>query len=124
MPPHPGAVAHRRRRLQLGRARGASLVVGALLCVAACGHTMPALAGWSSRPGLSSEAASASGSTTPRALRVVALGDSVTAGTNCGCTPFPELYARELSASRGARSTAVDFGVGGLDTDGLLAMLR
>jgi len=29
---------------------------------------------------------------------VVALGDSVPAGTACGCTPFPALYARLLSA--------------------------
>ena len=28
---------------------------------------------------------------------VVAIGDSVTAGTNCDCTPFPELYAKDLA---------------------------
>ena len=28
---------------------------------------------------------------------VVALGDSVPAGTGCGCVPFPDLYARMLS---------------------------
>ncbi|GAA4605400.1 lysophospholipase L1-like esterase [Actinoplanes octamycinicus] len=28
---------------------------------------------------------------------VVTLGDSVPAGTNCSCTPFPDLYARMLS---------------------------
>jgi lysophospholipase L1-like esterase len=31
-----------------------------------------------------------------RSWQVVALGDSVTAGSNCGCTPFPELYASGL----------------------------
>ncbi|MFI7602286.1 SGNH/GDSL hydrolase family protein [Actinoplanes sp. NPDC049681] len=30
---------------------------------------------------------------------VVALGDSVPAGTACGCTPFPDLYAQMLSPS-------------------------
>ncbi|MFB9235789.1 SGNH/GDSL hydrolase family protein [Plantactinospora siamensis] len=29
---------------------------------------------------------------------VVALGDSVPAGTACGCLPFPDLYARRISA--------------------------
>ncbi len=28
---------------------------------------------------------------------MVAIGDSVTAGTNCECTPFPELYAKDLA---------------------------
>jgi acyl-CoA thioesterase I len=44
---------------------------------------------------------------TPRpsagAPTVVALGDSVPAGTACGCTPFPDLYARLLAP--GATST-------------------
>ncbi|GAA2638758.1 SGNH/GDSL hydrolase family protein [Paractinoplanes durhamensis] len=37
---------------------------------------------------------------------VVALGDSVPAGTACGCTPFPALYARLLSADGRATDLA------------------
>ena len=55
---------------------------------------------------------------------VVALGDSVTAGARCGCTPFPVLYARALSRARGARVTVQNLGQGGQDSAGLLAQLR
>lgn len=34
--------------------------------------------------------------TEPSQLHVVALGDSVTDGSNCGCVPFPQLYAAAL----------------------------
>ncbi|WP_242625203.1 SGNH/GDSL hydrolase family protein [Krasilnikovia cinnamomea] len=34
----------------------------------------------------------------PPAVTVVTFGDSVAAGTDCDCTPFPDLYARRLGA--------------------------
>ena len=38
-------------------------------------------------------------------LKIAALGDSVTAGTNCDCIAFPALYAKELSTARGSHAT-------------------
>ncbi|WP_083972551.1 SGNH/GDSL hydrolase family protein [Actinoplanes awajinensis] len=35
----------------------------------------------------------------PGAVNVLALGDSVPAGTACGCVPFPGLYARRLAGN-------------------------
>jgi len=56
-------------------------------------------------------------------LRVVGLGDSVTAGSACRCTPFLDLYARTL-ASRTARTVqARNLGVPGQTSAGLLASL-
>jgi lysophospholipase L1-like esterase len=44
---------------------------------------------------------------------VVGIGDSVTAGSHCGCTDFVHLYARQLPPSEGGPATAVNLGVGG-----------
>jgi len=55
---------------------------------------------------------------------IAALGDSVTAGTSCDCTAFPALYAKELSTSRGVAGTAVNLGVAGETSGGLLTQLR
>ncbi len=41
----------------------------------------------------------------PRPPEVVALGDSVPAGTACDCTPFPQLYAQRIGA--GVQNLAV-----------------
>lgn len=49
----------------------------------------------------------------PTAWRVVALGDSVTAGTACDCTSFPQLYAAGLGRERGAGVTVDNRGVSG-----------
>jgi lysophospholipase L1-like esterase len=62
--------------------------------------------------------------TTAGPWHVVALGDSVTSGARCGCTAFPQLYARDLGRARGARVTVQNLGRNGLDTTGLLARLR
>jgi acyl-CoA thioesterase I len=35
----------------------------------------------------------------PSGPRVVTVGDSVPAGTACGCTPFPDLYAHRVGAA-------------------------
>jgi lysophospholipase L1-like esterase len=56
-------------------------------------------------------------------LRVVALGDSVTAGAACGCAAFPELYGRLLSQRTGVQVTVENRGVSGLDSEGLLKQL-
>ena len=56
-------------------------------------------------------------------LHVVALGDSVTAGSNCDCTAFPQLYAQDLTQVRGNPASATNLGVAGLDSNGLVAML-
>ena len=56
--------------------------------------------------------------------KIAALGDSVTAGTNCDCIAFPMLYAQELSTSRGVTGAPVNLGVGGQTSGDLLAQLR
>lgn len=55
---------------------------------------------------------------------MVALGDSVTSGGPCGCTPFPQQYAADIAKVRGVPTTADNLGVGGLDSSVLLADLR
>jgi len=61
----------------------------------------------------------------PRAAPVVlALGDSVPAGTACDCSPFPTLYGALLSRHVGVPVTVDNEAVSGLDTTGLLAQLR
>jgi lysophospholipase L1-like esterase len=46
-------------------------------------------------------------------VHVVAIGDSVTAGTNCNCTPFPDLYATELADRYDVRAYVQNDGTGG-----------
>lgn len=59
----------------------------------------------------------------PRPLTLVGLGDSVTAGSQCSCPAFVELYARLLGASTGRAVRAHNFGVPGQTSSGLLAVL-
>jgi lysophospholipase L1-like esterase len=54
---------------------------------------------------------------------VVALGDSVTAGSACDCTPFPERYAAALTARGPVAMRAVNLGESGLTTSGLVQQL-
>ncbi|MFI5844566.1 SGNH/GDSL hydrolase family protein [Catenuloplanes sp. NPDC051500] len=51
---------------------------------------------------------------------VVALGDSVPAGTACDCVPFPDLYAARLYAGAGAIDLAAD----GYTSADVLAQIR
>ncbi|MGW5668773.1 SGNH/GDSL hydrolase family protein [Micromonospora sp. NPDC003776] len=51
---------------------------------------------------------------------VVALGDSVPAGTACGCSPFPDLYARLLAPT----TTPVNLALGGSTSADLDGQLR
>jgi lysophospholipase L1-like esterase len=63
------------------------------------------------------------GSLPTPALRVVALGDSVTAGTACNCSAFPAVYGGLLGRRTGASVTVDNLGVSGLDSAGLLGQL-
>jgi lysophospholipase L1-like esterase len=49
----------------------------------------------------------------------VALGDSVTAGTRCDCTSFPQLYAGALGSRYGLPATADNRGVPGATSEDL-----
>ncbi|MFF0267767.1 SGNH/GDSL hydrolase family protein [Kribbella sp. NPDC004536] len=56
-------------------------------------------------------------------VHVVALGDSVTSGTNCNCSAFPQMYG-DLLQDRDGKAVSVDnMGVGGMDSGGLLQAL-
>ena len=62
-------------------------------------------------------------SSTTVASTVAALGDSVPAGTACGCTPYPQLSAARLSPSAGPPVTARNDAVGGFTTLDVLHQL-
>jgi lysophospholipase L1-like esterase len=53
----------------------------------------------------------------------VAIGDSVTAATVCGCTGFVESYAAHLPAAAGGPAHAVNLGTNGLTAAGLRALM-
>jgi lysophospholipase L1-like esterase len=55
---------------------------------------------------------------------VVAIGDSVTAGTNCDCTPFPNLYAKALATRYGIGAYVRNDGQGGETSGDVLDDLR
>ena len=55
---------------------------------------------------------------------IVALGDSVPAGTACHCTPFPSLTADALTASSGRTFTAANDAVAGATSADVLAQLE
>ena len=59
-----------------------------------------------------------------RPITVVGIGDSVTAGKNCDCRAFVELYARSLAATRGLHTTSINLGVSGWTSAQLLASLN
>lgn len=59
----------------------------------------------------------------PRHL-VVAFGDSVTSGAACSCDPFPAVYGSLLQRRTGGPVAVRNYGVNGLDTDGLLTQLE
>ena len=54
---------------------------------------------------------------------VVGLGDSVTAGSACGCTTFVDLYAAMLHQRSGRSAAASNLGQPGLTSTGLSAQL-
>ena len=55
---------------------------------------------------------------------MVGLGDSVTSGAACNCTPFVQTYAAALAKRDGAPVRAVNLGHGGDTTVELLALLK
>jgi len=60
---------------------------------------------------------------TPGSAVVVAIGDSVTAATVCGCTGFVQSYAKDLPAAAGGPAHAVDLGTNGLTAADLRALM-
>jgi acyl-CoA thioesterase I len=83
------------------------------LCCALAG--LIALSSFASGCSTSSNA-TASGSP----LAVAALGDSVPAGTNCDCTPYPPLSADSLAARDGRAATTANDAVAGFTTTDVL----
>jgi lysophospholipase L1-like esterase len=57
-------------------------------------------------------------------LSIVALGDSVTAGTACGCKTFVQLYAGMVRDRTGADVTWTNDGVNGQTSGGMVSDLR
>jgi len=57
-------------------------------------------------------------------LSVVALGDSVTSGYHCYCDAFPAAYGDLLANRTGSGVTVHNYGVGGIDSEGLLDELN
>lgn len=55
---------------------------------------------------------------------VVALGDSVPAGTACNCSPYVDLVADAVASTQHARVTAVNLSVPGQTIGGLTSQLR
>jgi len=79
----------------------------------------PALAGPTTGPTIGTAATSPSAGNV-----VVGLGDSVMAGTACGCDGPVAAYARLMSKSLGRHITPVNMGVGGATTSSLQAQLK
>lgn len=72
-----------------------------------------------SRAGTSTSASGAAN----RPIMVVGIGDSVTAGTNCNCQTFVELYASGLASKRGLKTSSLNLGVAGWTSSQLLESL-
>ncbi len=72
------------------------------------------------------DAATASGTSASasRTWSIEALGDSVPAGSNCGCTPYPELSGDDLAAPPDRTVTVANDAVGGYTTSDVLAQLQ
>jgi len=59
----------------------------------------------------------------PGLVQVVALGDSVTSGTNCNCVAFPRMYGDLLHNRTGDAVPVTNLGLGGQDSTDLLNQL-
>jgi len=80
------------------------------------------VAGCAGSPSVGAPGATASpNSTHPGSWSVVALGDSVPAGSACGCTPYPELNASSLSVPGTRPVVATNDAAGGATTSDVLA---
>ncbi|ETK34034.1 SGNH/GDSL hydrolase family protein [Microbispora sp. ATCC PTA-5024] len=74
-------------------------------------------------PVTSSPASSSPASSSAAVRNVVALGDSVPAGSACDCTPFVSLVGQALAARQGTDVATDNLASGGLTTQGLLDQL-
>ncbi len=65
--------------------------------------------------------------TTPSATPnegMVAVGDSVPRGAHCGCSPFPQLYGRDVAAHTGHPVSMANFAVSGATSSSVLGQVR
>jgi lysophospholipase L1-like esterase len=92
-------------------------MTAAVLLLAGCAHPAAASAGAAS---VTSSATSSSGATHTGPYSIVALGDSVPAGTACNCKPYPELSAALLSVPHGRQVVAANDAVGGATSTDVL----
>jgi lysophospholipase L1-like esterase len=83
-----------------------------------------ALCGLAAACGMSSANSTASSSTAARPLSIVALGDSVPRGTNCDCTPYPQLTASGLTTSTDRKVNATNDSVAGYTTANVLKQVE
>ena len=100
----------------------AILSIGFVLAIIATGSAPGTL------PGTVMISPASAPATDSGALTLVSVGDSIPAGNNCqGCTPFVELFGRQLARDRASKVQVTNLGVGGstsadllqsLDTDG------
>ncbi len=75
-------------------------------------------------PRAATPAAPSAAVSSSRMWTVVGLGDSITSGEACpGCTPFVDLYGREISRDTEVPTTVINLGVGGSTSDDLLESL-
>lgn len=98
--------------------RVARVVVAVLAAMVAL--AMAAVLAWF----VTSRTWSAPSGDTRRPITVVGIGDSVTAGSNCGCEAFVQLYAAGLASKRGLRISGVNLGAEGLTSSQLLESLN
>lgn len=97
-------------------AAGALVLLLGAACASPAGGS--AAARTSGRPATGSKASSA------RTVRVVGLGDSVMAGTNCGCAGIAQEYGSALGSRDGDQVQVTNLGADGSVTDDLLEDLQ
>lgn len=73
--------------------------------------------------GLAAVSGASRGAARAAVRRVVVLGDSVTTGSTCDCTPFGQLVASSLARSQKRPVTYAGDGLDGLTADGLVDLL-
>lgn len=102
--------------------RTRSLTLAALCCLALAGCSATATAKadppthTSTSPTSASSTAQPPPTTSSAPVSVVGVGDSVTAGTNCGCTDFVTQYANGLRNTSGHATVATNLGSNGATT--------
>lgn len=99
-----------------------SSAIGAVLALVAAVVSVLALAPASTH-GDDATARLTASTPRPASHTVVALGDSVPAGSVCGCRPFPQVYGAMLHRRTGGPVSVDDLAVGGLTSAGLIAQL-